>query len=147
GADTNAFTTFGETVYTLEAPQLDDSTLDTVFLLLREIAGRLTIAPEALERERGVVLSEERARNSPFYRATKAEWAFLEPSARFPTRMPIGLVDVLQHAPAGQVRDLYETYYRPERAYLTIVGDVDPDAIEARIRNTFGDWRSAGPNR
>ncbi len=146
GADTNAGTSFDQTVYQLEAPTVDDETIGTVFFMLREIASRLTIAPEAVDRERGVVLSEERSRNTPAYRAQKTNWAYMFPSARFPTRWPIGTTDVIQHATAQRIRDLYETYYRPERAFFVVVGDVDADAIEARIRSTFGDWQAARPD-
>lgn len=142
GADTNAYTSFNETVYQLDAPRVDSEELDTVFFLLRETASRLTIAPAAVDRERGVILSEERARNTPAYRNQNAEWTYLFPAARFPQRMPIGLTDVVAHVSPQRIRDLYETYYRPDRALLVVVGDIDPGAIEARIRATFSDWRA-----
>ncbi len=147
GADTNASTSFDQTVYQLEAPNVNDETLDAVFMMLREVASRLTIAPEAVDRERGVILSEERARNTPAYRAQRANWAYLFPETRFQSRSPIGTTEVIQHATPQRIRDLYETYYRPERAFFVVVGDVDADAIEARIRSTFSDWRAAKPDR
>lgn len=146
GAHTNAYTSFDETVYQLDAPNVEPETLDTAFMLMRELASNLTIAPDAMNRERGVVLSEERARNTPDFRATVAEWRALYPNARFSERMPIGLTDVLQHAPVQRLRDFYESYYRPERAFFVITGDFDIDEMEAHIRQTFGDWLAARPD-
>jgi zinc protease len=146
GAHTNAYTSFDETVYQLDAPNVEPATLNTVFMLLREVASNLTIDPDAVERERGVILSEERSRNAPDFRAQLAEWHGLYPNARFSNRIPIGLVDVIQHARAARLRDYYESYYRPERAFFVISGDVDVDAMEAKIRETFSDWRATRPD-
>ncbi len=147
GADTNASTSFDETTYTLEAPNADAETLDTIFFLLREVASKITIADEAVERERGVILSEERTRNTPGLRALVAQWDHLFPGVRFRERFPIGTIETITHAPAQRIRDFYESYYRPERAFFVVVGDVDPVAMEARIQTTFGNWsaRRADP--
>lgn len=146
GPDTNASTGFDETVYKLDLPRTNDETVDTALMLLRETAGALTIDPAAVDRERGVVLSEERARDTPAYRVLKQRLAFLMKGQLLPERMPIGQVEVLKTAPASLVRDYYEAHYRPERAVLVAVGDFDPDAMEAKIRARFGDWRAAAPS-
>ncbi|MCK5909293.1 MAG: insulinase family protein, partial [Caulobacter sp.] len=144
GADTNASTGFDETVYQLDLPKTDDGTVDTSLMLLREAAGELTIAPEAVDRERGVVLSEERARDTPGYRvAIKTLSAQMEGQLP-PKRIPIGKTEVLKAAPAQRIRDFYEAYYRPERAVLVAVGDFDVDAMEAKIKGRFGDWAGKG---
>jgi zinc protease len=145
GADTNASTAFSETVFKLDLPKADNETVDTSMMLLREIAGNLTIAPAAVDRERGVVLSEERTRDTPAYRIYKSRLEFLMPGQRLPTRYPIGQVDVLKTTPAGRIADFYRSYYRPERAVLVAVGDFDPAAMEAKIKARFGDWTGTGP--
>ena len=145
GADTNASTNFDETVYKLDLPKTDNETVDTALKLLREAASELTIAPAAVDRERGVVLSEERSSDSPSYRVFKARQAFLLPGQLMPTRLPIGKVEVLKTAPASLIADFYRHYYRPERAVLVIAGDIDPAVMEARIRARFGDWVATGP--
>jgi len=145
GADTNASTGFDETVYKLDLPKTDDETVDTALMLLREAAGNLTIAPEAVDRERGVVLSEERSSDTPAYRVFKQRLEFQLKGQRMPTRYPIGKVEVLQHAPATQIADFYHHFYRPERAVLVIAGDFDPAAIEAKIKSRFSDWKANGP--
>lgn len=145
GADTNASTNFDETIYKLDLPRTDEETVDTSLMLMRETAGNLTIDQGAVDRERGVVLSEERARDTPPYRVYKERLGFLLKSQRPPTRYPIGKVEVLQTAPAGQIADFYHRYYRPERAVLVVVGDFDVDAMEAKIKARFGDWTATGP--
>lgn len=145
GPDTNASTGFDETIYKLDLPRTNDETVDTALMLLRETAGALTIDPQAVDRERGVVLSEERARDTPNYRILKRRLEFLMKGQRLPQRMPIGEVEVLRSASASQVRDYYERHYRPENAVLVAVGDFDPDAMEKKIRAGFGDWRATAP--
>lgn len=144
GADTNAQTSFDETTYQLDLPKTDDGTVDTSLMLLREAAGELTIAPEAVDRERGVVLSEERARDTPNYRVAIQSLSAQMEGQLPPKRIPIGKTDVLKTAPAQRIRDFYEAYYRPERAVLVAVGDFDVDAMEAKIKARFGDWAGKG---
>jgi zinc protease len=145
GADTNAQTGFDQTVYKLDLPKTDEETVDTSLKLLRETASELTIAPAAVDRERGVVLSEERASDSPAYRVYKSRLEYLLAGQRMPSREPIGKVDILQQAPASLIADFYHHYYRPDRATLVAVGDFDPAAMEAKIRARFGDWKADGP--
>lgn len=145
GPDTNASTGFGETIYMLDLPRTDAETVDTSLMLMREAASNLTIEPAAVDRERGVVLSEERARDTPGYRIYKDRLAFWLKGQRAPERLPIGAVEVLRSAPASEIADYYRRWYRPERAVFVAVGDFDVDAMEARIRERFGDWRAEGP--
>ncbi|MGH6997579.1 MAG: M16 family metallopeptidase, partial [Phenylobacterium sp.] len=145
GADTNASTNFDETVYKLDLPRTNDETVDAALMLMRETAGNLTLDQGAIDRERGVVLSEERARDTPPYRIYQERLGFFLKGQRPPTRYPIGKVEVLQTAPASEFTDFYHRYYRPERAVLVAVGDFDLDAMEAKIKAKFGDWTPVGP--
>ncbi|HEY8571464.1 M16 family metallopeptidase [Phenylobacterium sp.] len=145
GADTNASTGFDQTIYMLDLPKTNAETVDTSLMLMREAAGNLAIDPKAVDRERGVVLSEERTRDTPAYRVLKERFAFLFPGQRVTTRYPIGQVEVLKTAPASRIAEFYRRWYRPERAVLVAVGDFDVDAMEAKIRAKFGDWKAQGP--
>ena len=140
GADTNASTGFDETVYKLDLPRTDAETIDTSLMLMRETARNLLIAQDAVDRERGIVLSEERTRDTPAYRTYKARLAFLLKDQRVNARYPIGTTEVLQQAPAQRIRDFYEAYYRPERTMLVATGDFDVDQMETKIREAFADW-------
>ncbi len=146
GADTNASTDFQETIYKLDLPQTDDATVDLSFKVLRETASELLIDAGAVDRERGVVLSEERNRDSPGWRVFKSRLRFILKGQRPPERLPIGTVEVLKSAPRSELEAFYNAYYRPERATFVAVGDFDLDAMEGRIRTTFGDWKNSHPD-
>lgn len=140
GADTNASTDFDETVYKLDLPNTDNETVDQSLLLLRETASNLTLDAGAIDRERGVVISEERARDNPAYRVYKDRLTFLLRNQLPPKRFPIGQTSVLQAAKREAFVDFYDRYYRPDRTVIVAVGDFDPAEMEARIRSKFGDW-------
>jgi zinc protease len=145
GPDTNAETEWTQTVYMLDLPHTSPAVLDTGLMLMRETAGNLLLRPDLLEPERGVVLSEERLRDTPNYRAEKSQIDLFLHGQLAADRFPIGVPDVIKTAPASLVRAFYEANYRPERATLVVVGDLDPDATEARIKALFGDWTATGP--
>jgi len=140
GADTNAFTSYDETVYMLNLQSVREPVIDDVLFLMRETADKLSMDPGAIDRERGVILGEERARASASQRAFDAIVAAQFPGQKFPTRSPIGLVDVIKTAPASRLVEFYHDFYRPEYATLIVVGDIDPDQIEAKIKAKFSDW-------
>ncbi|HEY1879153.1 MAG TPA: pitrilysin family protein, partial [Caulobacteraceae bacterium] len=145
GPDTNAETGWTETVYQLDLPRSDKGLIDTGLMLMRETGGNLLIDPKQLASERGVVLSEERLRDTPQYRAMKAQIDLLNHSQRVTERFPIGKVDVIKTAPASLIREFYRANYRPDRATLIVVGDFDPAAVEAMIKTRFSSWKSVGP--
>ena len=144
GPDTNAFTGQRQTVYMLDLPESDADTIDTGLMLLRETASELTLDAAALEPERGVVLSEERLRDTPHYRAYMARTKLLLEGQLAARRFPIGKVDVIRNAPVSLIRDYYRDNYRPDRATLIAVGDIDLAAMEAKIKALFSDWNAAG---
>lgn len=145
GADTNASTGFDETIYKLDLPNTDEETIDASLMLMRETASELLIEPDAVDRERGVVISEERSRDSPPYRVYVEQVRFQLKDQLPPNRLPIGQVEVLRSAPASRIADFYRAYYRPENAVLVAVGDFDLDTMEAKVRDRFEDWRGQGP--
>ena len=115
GADTNASTGFDATTYKLDLPNVDQDTLDTSFFLMRETASELTIAADAVDRERGVVLSEQQTRNSFGLRRIKKQLQVLLPDMPFGNRLPIGTTEVLKNAPAERIQNFYRRYYRPRK--------------------------------
>lgn len=140
GADTNASTTFERTVYKLDLPRADQHLLDTALMLMRETASELTISQAAVERERGVIFSEMRDRNSFSYRNAIASSGFFYPASRYVRRFPIGTTETLNAASAQSLRAFYEREYVPAHATLVIVGDFDADKVETAIRSRFENW-------
>ena len=147
GADTNAFTQATQTVYMFDMPKSDTASIDTSIMLMREIAGNLTIAQPALDTERNVVLAEAHLRDVPAEHLQKSQLGFVFGERPAAALMPIGLEDVIAHADAKLVREFYQAWYRPDRATLIIVGDVDPLLIEAKIKASFSGWKSLAPAR
>ncbi|MBJ7439806.1 MAG: insulinase family protein [Sphingopyxis sp.] len=145
GADTNASTGFDQTVYQLDLPNASDDLIDTGLMLMRETGGELTIDPAAVDRERGIILSERRARDTYQLRNVIDQLDFQMKGMTVANRIPVGTEEVIKTAPAARLRDLYDRYYRPERATLVMVGDFDPAAIEAKIKARFADWKGRGP--
>ncbi len=142
GADTNASTSFERTTYKLDLPRSDASLLDTALMLMRETASNLTITPGAVARERGVILSEMRDRNTYAFRNTLESTRFFYPEARFANRFAIGTAQTVTTATARRLHALYARTYVPQRTTLVVVGDFDPDAVEAAIRRHFADWKA-----
>jgi len=140
GGDTNAFTSFDQTAYTLNLPNTTDEVVETSLFVLRETASELLFDAEAVDRERGVIVGEERTRDTPQLRALKAQLAFFAPGQRLADRFPIGDLDIIRNAPRDEFVDFYRKYYRPERATLIAVGDFDVDRMEAQIRTAFEGW-------
>jgi len=140
GADTNASTGFDQTLYRLDLPRNDPALLDTALMLMRETASELSFDPQAVEREKGVVLSERRVRDTFALRNGIDNFHFLYPGSRFAERMPIGTVETLRGATAEGLRGLWQRLYRPENTALVVVGEFDPDLVEAEIATHFADW-------
>lgn len=146
GADTNAETSLDYTMYKLDLPKTDAATVDTTLKILREIASELTIDPAAVERERGILVSEYQVRNSPIRRRVEQ---FLKNGLSEPR-----LGERLTAEPAAQqnltaekLRNFYHGYYRPDRTTLAIVGDFDVAEMEAKIKATFASWQPVGEAR
>ena len=142
GADTNASTSFTETTYKLDLPQVTPALIDTAMMLMRETASELTLAPAAVERERGIILGEMRARENFGLRQFRDQIAFLAPGTPIAKGLPIGNEAGIRGVTAAGLRTLYDSYYSPERATLVVIGDVDPAVIEAQIVKAFSDWRA-----
>lgn len=143
GPDTNAYTDMDETVYQLDLPEANAKTLDTGLFLMRELAGELLLDAKAIDRERGVILSEERARDNPGYRTYRKRLEFFLKGQRPPQRVPIGEPEVIKGAPREAFLDFYQRHYRPDLATVVVVGDVDPAEAVRQIEAKFGDWRPA----
>ena len=144
GPDTNASTGIDETVYKLDLPRNDAALIDTGLMLLRETASELTLSEAAVERERGVIAAEVRTRDNFQLRNQIDSLQFALPDSPIARRLPSGSAEVIRNAPVARLRALYDAYYRPERATLVVVGDVDVAEMERKIRTRFADWRGRG---
>ena len=140
GADTNASTGFDETTYQLELPEVSQEMLDVTLGIMRETAERLLLDPEAIDKERGVIQAERRARSNPAFRAFLDQLDFYAGHTVLPDRLPIGTEATIDTITPEQFRDFYKRYYRPEKTFITLVGDMKPEFAIQKIEEYFGDW-------
>lgn len=146
GRDANAHTSFQETVYTLSLSSIESDNLAQGLLVMRDIADGLSILPEEVEKERGVILSEKVARDSTQYRAGRRMREKIYAGTRFVSE-PIGEEEVIRTASAQTIRAFYDAWYRPELMIVVVVGDVQPAQVEQTIRNAFSDLQAHGQPR
>lgn len=145
GRDHNAFTEMFSTFYQLDLPDGDSARLGVAFRWLRDVADGVVFAPEAVERERGVVLAEKEARNSNDQVALDAITRFQGPELRSTARAPIGLESVLRRVSADDLRRFHSRWYRPEHAVIAMAGDLPVEVMEGWIKGAFETWKAAGP--
>jgi len=147
GADTNASTSFDRTLYLLELADTGAATLDEGLRVFADYAGGLLLQPAELDRERGIILSEKRARDNVNFRTFVADLAFTLPESLFPHRLPIGEASVISHAPRERFVDFYDTWYRPELMSVIAVGDFSVEDVIPRIEAAFKDLTARAPAR
>ena len=95
GGDTNASTGFDRTVYLLELPDVKDGTVAEGLQVFADYAGGLLLEPKEIEKERGIILSEKRTRDSVGFRTFVAQFEFLLGGTLLPQRIPIGTAAVI----------------------------------------------------
>jgi zinc protease len=145
GPHVNAYTSFDETVYMIDVPTEKEGTLARGFEALSDFAGGMTLATDAIDRERGVVIEEWRGRLGASTRMQEPQLKALFGDSRYVNRLPIGTPEILKSFPAQRLRDFYRDFYRADRMAVIIVGDVDHDDAEALVRKYFGPLPSQPP--
>jgi zinc protease len=137
GKDLNAHTSFSETVYKLQLPSTDRSLVDSTLTILSDWAGGLLIAPEEVEKERGVILSEWLSRGGTSTDNSMRLVMELLNGSRYSRRITIGDTAIIRHATPQTIREYYKRWYQPQLMAVAVVGDVDADMMERMIREKF----------
>ncbi len=137
GADVNAYTSYDETVYMLDVPTDRPGALARGFDALSDFAGGAILAPEEIDRERGVVIEEWRGRQGAGQRMLQPQIEALYGDSRYAQREPIGTPEILRTFTPQRLRDFYQAFYRPDRMAVIVVGDIDPAEMEAQVREHF----------
>jgi len=150
GYNLNAYTSIDETVYNIDNVPVaaTPSAIDSCLWILHDWADDLLLTDEDIDHERGVIHEEWRTRANaqirqieqllPMMYPVGDEHARPDGSNRYGHRMPIGLMEVVDNFPYKALRDYYEQWYRPDLQAIVVVGDVDVNAIEAKIKDIFG---------
>ncbi len=139
GQNLNAYTSTDETVYNINDVPVADDNIDSCLLILRDWAGGLTLAGEEIDKERGVIHEEWRMVNDAARRLFTRNMPKMLPGSRYAERMPIGTLEVIDNFKHDELRNYYHKWYRPDLQGIVIVGDIDPDKVEARIKEVFSD--------
>ena len=147
GGDVNAYTYFTETVYNIDnVPTARQSVLDSCLLVLKDWSHGLLLTDEEIDKERGVIHEEWRLGRDASERMRNRQLENLFPGSKYAKRDVIGSMDVVDYFPYQVLRDYYHKWYRPDNQALIIVGDVDVDYTEAKIKEMFKDIPAPGPD-
>ncbi len=138
GENLNAYTSFDETVYNISnVPCTREGVIDSCLLILHDWSNALLLEDKEIDKERGVINEEWRSRRSATLRMYEASFPELYRGSRYANRMPIGTMDVVLNFKYDDLRSYYHKWYRPDLQGIVIVGDVDVDQIEKKIKDTF----------
>ena len=137
GADTNAHTSYDETVYKLLLPGTEEKTLNDGMLVLADYARRALLLETEVDSERGVILAEKRTRDSAGSRISKKMIQHEFAGTRVAVRDPIGVEKTLHAANSARLRSFYDAWYRPENMIVVVVGAITPEQARKSIYQYF----------
>lgn len=138
GRDLNAYTSVDQTVYNINnVPSARAESLDSCLLVLKDWSNGLLLEQDEIEKERGVVHDEWRLSTSPFMRMLERNLEKLYPGSKYGQRMPIGKMEIIDNFERQVLVDYYHKWYHPENQAIIVVGDVDVDRTEQKIKELF----------
>lgn len=139
GSDLNAYTAVDQTVYRIcNVPSARTASLDSCLLVLKDWSNGLTLDPKEIDKERGVIHDEWRLRTSAMTRMLDRNLEKLYPGSKYGLRMPIGKMEIVDNFKPEALRAYYQKWYRPDNQAIIVVGDVDVERTEAKIKELFG---------
>ena len=138
--DANAFTSIEKTVYYIDdvPSTVGTERLDSCLLILYDWANGLTLDSLEIEKERGVVHEEWRTGRDATSRIYERQLPVLYPNSKYGYRLPIGTMDVVDNFKHEELRAYYEKWYNPENQCVIVVGDIDIECTENKIKELFG---------
>ena len=140
GTNLNAYTAVDETVYNIEnVPSTDAAIVDSCLLILHDWSNAILLADKEIDKERGVIREEWRSRNVGMLRLYTEAQPVLYPDSKYSDCMPIGSIDVINNFPYQAIRDYYAKWYRPDLQGIIVVGDIDVNQMEQKIKTLFAD--------
>lgn len=140
GTNLNAYTSIDETVYNISNAPIDRTgVLDSCLLLLHDWSNYILLKDDEIDKERGVIREEWRSRNSGMLRVYTDLLPTIYQGDKYADCMPIGSIDVINNFPYKDIRDYYHKWYRPDLQGIVIVGDIDVDTVEAKLKAVFAD--------
>ena len=140
GGNINAYTSIDETVYRLsDVPTYREGIIDSALLVMHDWSCGLLLLPEEIDAERGVILEEWRTRRTASRRIWTQMQQKMYPGTQYAKRDVIGDTAVINNFEYQALRDYYHKWYGPDNQAIIVVGDIDVDAIEAKIKALWAD--------
>ncbi len=140
GRNINASTGFEVTQYMLNnIPVVRESIIDSCLLVLHDWSGFVTCDPAEIDNERGVIIEEKRGRDAADWRMYMAARPYIYGDIPYARRTLIGGYDQLANFEHQSLTEFHQKWYRPDNQAVIVVGDIDVDAIEAKIKAMFSD--------
>ncbi len=139
GADLNAYTSFDETVYILPVPTDKPELLNKGLQILEDWAHNALLDPAEIEKERGVVIEEWRLSRGADERMMKQTLPVQYLGSKYAERLPIGTKETLEHFSPAALKRFYTDWYRPDLQAIIIVGDIDVNDMEQKVKTIFSD--------
>ncbi|MDF2514921.1 MAG: peptidase [Sphingobacterium sp.] len=139
GSDLNAYTGFDQTIFQLPIPSDDPEVLKNGLQIMRDWAQDALLDAEEIDKERGVILEEKRGGRGVQKRLQDQYFPILFNGSLYAKRLPIGTEEILKTFPHTEIRKFHQDWYRPDLQALIIVGDIDPKAIEEKVKILFSD--------
>lgn len=136
GADLNAQTSYDQTSYVLTI-NVNEKNLQDTFKVFSNWIDGVKIDPKELDKERGVIMEEERQRNTPGYRLYLAQTKDIFEGSIYLKRVPIGDMNVIKSVDAKHMQEFYERLYQPRFMSFVAVGDFDKNEIKSLIEKNF----------
>ena len=135
GGNINAYTSLDETVYRLsEVPTVREGIIDSALLVMHDWACGLLLLEEEIDNERGVIREEWRTGAQANRRMWKAINPIKYPGSQYAKRDVIGDTAVINNFTYDALRDYYKKWYGPDNQAIIVVGDINVDEIEAKIK-------------
>ncbi len=145
GYDTNATTSPTQTVYKLDLPNANRTSINESVRLFTGMVTQPVLSEENVATDVPIVLSERREQAGPARRVQEATTQTFFAGQRLANRSPIGTVATLEGATAEAVQAFHERWYRPENATVVLVGDADVRVLADIVETHFADWVGEGP--
>lgn len=140
GYNLNAGTTWDYTCYNIsDVPTQRQGVIDSALLVLHDWSHFIALRPEEIDSERGVIMEELRTRDGASWRSTMSMLQALGKGTLYEHRNLIGYLDGLKNFHHDELEKFYKSWYRPDYQAVIVVGDVDVDAIEQKIKTLMAD--------
>jgi len=138
GVNINAYTSFDETVYNLSDVPVDKPGLiDTCLMILADWSDFLTLDEAEIDKERGVILEEWRSRRNAQWRMMTQMLPVMYEGSMYAKRDIIGDTAVINNFDPETLRAFYHDWYRTDLQAIAVIGEINVDSVEARIRSIF----------